>query len=762
LKKITLATIACIVLTIFIPIAVPAMAANPTPFTGDVEADFTGPGILTIPDPLGDVGYPNPSPGGKIPAPGMPGWDMKDFRITYDSGTDTLYVGLNSGGIAGDADGDGDPSHTSLYLADMGGTDYADFGTSESFAVYFDFDQDGTLDVIAGVSASVDISGYTVAYPLSNPGSPATNFGATIPGATGTVTGGTIAEPDVEFSILNFSTLPGQDGDGRCDINAFMGSLGDDGIGEDFIDFKIDASTITTITSSADSVVTGGTVDLTITEVNDGSSNLTDPQVVVTQQGSTIATLTSPGPAGGDDDNDGELDVGENWTWTITSDPITDDPTTFVAVGTGICPADIPITYPGDPEERDEIVIDELFPSTITTIEADPPGPVVIGATVDLTVTEENDGEVDLTNPYVEVKQEGALIATLTAAPDSGDDGDGVLEIGETWSWTITSNVVTVDPTTFEATGYGTDPLGREVTYETGYTEERDSVDVGVLMPSTITTIISSDSAVLPNETVDLTVTEENDGEVDLTNPYVEVTQQGAMLATLVAAPDSGDDGDGVLEVGETWSWTITSNVITVDPTIFVATGYGTDPIGNVVTYPDDQQERDTVQVELIVPSTMVDISASSYQVIPGSPVNLTITEKNDGDTELHDVQVVVDNGTATIATFGAPPESGDMDTDNILDPGETWMWTINGYVVNATTVFTVTGSALDPDNNVITYPDDQEERDSVTVYARPPVVGGDVYTESIAGILMPWVSIFGIVVVASVLVLQRKKWLLR
>jgi hypothetical protein len=215
---------------------------------------------------------------------------------------------------------------------------------------------------------------------------------------------------------------------------------------------------------------------------------------------------------------------------------------------------------------------------------------------VDLTITEENDGEVDLTNPYVEVTQEGALIATLVAPPDSGDDGNGILDTGETWTWTITSDPITVDPTNFVATGYGTDPLGNVITYPED-PDEQDDVQVDLLAPSTDIDISSSATRVLPGDTVELTITEENDGSVPLTDVYVEVTQQGTLIATLIAPPDSGDDGDGVLDVVETWSWTITSDPITEDPTTFVATGYGTDPLGNVITWPDDPEERDDVTV---------------------------------------------------------------------------------------------------------------------------------------------------------------------
>ena len=37
------------------------------------------------------------------------GWAIKDIRLSYDAQSDTLSVGVNTFGIAGDADGNGNP-----------------------------------------------------------------------------------------------------------------------------------------------------------------------------------------------------------------------------------------------------------------------------------------------------------------------------------------------------------------------------------------------------------------------------------------------------------------------------------------------------------------------------------------------------------------------------------------------------------------------------------------------------------------------------
>jgi hypothetical protein len=72
-------------------------------------------------DPGGkDVGMPNPP----FNENDTSGWDIKDCYYHYNRSSDTMYVGLDFYGIAGDADGDGDPSHTSDRLASKFGLDW--------------------------------------------------------------------------------------------------------------------------------------------------------------------------------------------------------------------------------------------------------------------------------------------------------------------------------------------------------------------------------------------------------------------------------------------------------------------------------------------------------------------------------------------------------------------------------------------------------------------------------------------------------------
>jgi len=364
--------------------------------------------------------------------------------------------------------------------------------------------------------------------------------------------------------------------------------------------FVIEPDTEVTITSSADMVVPGTMVFLTVTEHNAGDVDLTSPQVAVTKDGTPFVTLVWP-PTSGDNDNK-ILDPGETWSWTINLVLITAT-TTFVATGSGIAPGDFLVTYPGDQNERDDVTIDTFEPNTITTITASETL-VMSGDSVALNVTEENTGGDPLTNPRVEVWKNGTLIATLVAPPDSGDNGNNILDPLETWSWTIYSGPITTT-TTFVALGFGTDSLGHEVSYDQGYEGERDDVTVNTMGPDTITTITASATWVGSGGSVNLTVTEQNTGDDPLTNPYVLVNPGGYNLNKASPYYAGGDtNGNDKLDTTETWRWTnIPSGNITATTT-FVALGFGTDSLGQEVSYAQGYLgERDYVTVNTMPPS---------------------------------------------------------------------------------------------------------------------------------------------------------------
>lgn len=403
---------------------IPSIAATIT-FSGDVPADFTGPGVLTILDPggVGDVGLPG------VATPGTTsGWDMVGFRLSYDSGADILYVGINAFGIGGDADGDGLPGNTSGWLTGTGGADVADLGGTESFAVYFDLDQDGTFDVIAGVPSGSDITGFTVSNFSGSPGSPFSAFGTAIATSAGSAlyANPSLSAPDLEFTITNFSQLPGQTGSnnllGGFEVRAFMGSQEDDGIGEDYITYVQSPSTDVGISAEA---IDAGTVDLTVTENNDSGDGtpLTNVEVVVNDGSSDIAVLDKDNVTSGDGGVTGVLEDGETWIWSYTTVAALENIAvgtgkTFTATGIGTDEADIVVTVPGDlpgdPDEEESVTVTPLpVIKVVKTVDCEV---AVDGDPVYYTICIQNIGPVEVTPTLVSDDKIGDLTADFLVA----------------------------------------------------------------------------------------------------------------------------------------------------------------------------------------------------------------------------------------------------------------------------------------------------------------------------------------------------------
>ncbi len=118
---------------------------------------------------------------------------------------------------------------------------------------------------------------------------------------------------------------------------------------------------------------------------------------------------------------------------------------------------------------------------------------------------------------------------------------------------------------------------------------------------------------------------------VPLTN--VTVTDPICDAGTL-GAP-TGDDGDGVLEQGETWHYTCTHVVTETDP----------DPLPNTATVTGETEDRtvsdqDSHEVDLIHPAIQIVKTARPDSGSPGEVITYTYRVKNVGDVTLTDVSV--------------------------------------------------------------------------------------------------------------------------
>ncbi len=471
--------------------------------------------------------------------------------------------------------------------------------------------------------------------------------------------------------------------------------------------------TTVNITSDKEMVYAGDNVTLTISEKNSGDVSLTGAHVELFSDNTSIDILdyATAVPSGGNSDN--VLDPGETWTWTVTQN-IADD-TTFVAIGHGIDATGLDITYDnGFLDERDEVTVQviRIHPNTSVNI-------ICVDDKVLLTISETNTGDVSLTGAYVEVFANDVSVAMLDAssATPSGGNSDNVLDPGETWTWVFTKCIS--ETTTFVAVGHGMDPTSRDITYDNGFLDERDQVTIRLICvsPGTLVTVATDNDEVTAGESVNLIISEENTGCVSLTGAHVELFSDNTSIAILdyATAVPSGGNSDNVLDPGETWTWTVTRSIDAT--TTFVAIGHGMDPGGLDITYPDFPEERDEVTVNVVSlhPNTMVMMDADKYVVSAGDNVTLTISEENTGDVSLTKAYVeLFSDDTSIILDYATAVPSGG-NSDNVLDPGETWTWMVT-RTITADTDFVAIGHGTAPSGLDITYPGFDEERDVVTI----------------------------------------------
>ncbi len=263
---------------LFRPLGSTSTMAAPA-FTGDAAADFTGPDVIVLNDrTTPDVGLPYLNPPTTtvgFPTSTVSGFDMRAVYLNYDRATDTMYVGVDCFVICSDADGDGDPNVTGPTLTALGGTDAANFGDGESFGLIIDTDNDyitdtqaGNFNVVVGVRDDDSLTQLGVYSYTGNIGEQLDNstWGPKLPFTVTLYAPPSATTPDLEFSIANFSKLPGFPAGDPLQpfkLHMGMGSIVDDGIGEDFLPEESSPIIITPTPSATPTLTVTATITMT-------------------------------------------------------------------------------------------------------------------------------------------------------------------------------------------------------------------------------------------------------------------------------------------------------------------------------------------------------------------------------------------------------------------------------------------------------------------------------------------------------------------
>jgi hypothetical protein len=238
----TLATLA------LLGLAGQAAWADPIAFTGNAANDFnpnTNSSVDVLPvdaNPLLNIAEtPYMLANNRIT-----GWAVKDVRLAMGS-SGTLSVGVNSYGIAGDADGNGNPGAADPNDSNFqhGGQDLPNFGGTKSITLALaglnasNPSQPGTPILVAGVpgdksTAGSGLDGFTVASYAGKNAGIEDNYGATLTGHVGNLAFNPSAStPDFEFTIPNFTSIPGLNASSGFWVKLYSGSADDGAVGEE-------------------------------------------------------------------------------------------------------------------------------------------------------------------------------------------------------------------------------------------------------------------------------------------------------------------------------------------------------------------------------------------------------------------------------------------------------------------------------------------------------------------------------------------------
>src|SRR5690606_4192922 len=181
------------------------------------------------------------------------------------------------------------------------------------------------------------------------------------------------------------------------------------------------------------------------------------------------------------------------------------------------------------------------------------------------TVRIENTGEYNLTNIQVSdiLTQQGTsdeAISDIGTPVQSGGNAanntNGILETDETWIYTFSYSV------NQNQIDRGADIVNTvSVTTTEGATDDAEATTTITQSPAvTVEKTVDQASIAAPGN-LNYTITVENTGNVSLTDVAVadEVTQGAGASESLAATLTDGDtDNDGVLDVGETWTYMVT------------------------------------------------------------------------------------------------------------------------------------------------------------------------------------------------------------
>ncbi len=342
----------------------------------------------------------------------------------------------------------------------------------------------------------------------------------------------------------------------------------------------------------------GETITYTYTVTNEGDFDLSG--VGVTETGFTGAGTTPTATLTGGDDGDLVLETTETWTFTATyaliqadidagsvgnsatASGTTPEGTTLTDVSDSENPADGDgVGTPGPGPGNDEPTNTPLATSTIVAeddVLADPIDTTTALVGV-IDIFEDNGSGVDTLNTV------GTDATEVTVGPDPANPIPAGFTLNPDGTVDVAAGVAP-GPYTF---GYEICEIGNTSNCDTALvTITVGSGGIGVLKTAVFNDDIVADGNAQVGETITYTYDVANEGTLPLDTVTLVETGFTGNGATPIPLFTGGDDGDGLLEVGEVWTYAVSYTLIASDITDGVvdnqATAAGDTPGGTRVS----------------------------------------------------------------------------------------------------------------------------------------------------------------------------------
>lgn len=497
------------------------------------------------------------------------------------------------------------------------------------------------------------------------------------------------------------------------------------------------------------------TITWTTTVTNTGTVAITDPVVAatLTQGGGGLTYLTGPVYASGDTDTDSIIDVGETWLYTSTfavggtqlnngQDLLavaTIDTQQLTTVTAATVTTSITLNFPVSAAPRCtgtdlltnggfEAPAQPLLPRAWTFVAngsvddwSGGSGSVEIQTSGYAAASQLNfshsgaqhaeinsNGTQNLAasaaiNPRAEVSvfwahkgRNGSQTASLLLADDDGGTTDyGTFTTDDTaWSELAATHVANPNASnltlTFDAVTAGNS--GNLL----------DSVEVcqtyiALTRQAGTKTDVDASSTDTAGDTLTLNFTISNPAGNHANLSTVEIVD--TVLGTVSVTPTGGDDGDGLLEPGETWTFSTdyTLTQADVDATQVQTTAYAQGATGTNTIRSDDVQQNETINKQPAVSVTKT--ADQTANVAAGTTVTYTYTVTNTGNQTLSGLTLTDTHkgvAGALVPTFQSFTTNNGDGTNPSTNSGNTITALYPGDVAQFTATYTVTQEDVD------------------------------------------------------------------